>query len=313
MSLGRIARFVEGWWLDDAELEPLAACRIMLGVAFFGFYAQMAPSHDLLWGPEGIVRYSNQPDAPLWLQLHAGWLLAATLVGSAGLTLGLLTRPMILLLLAGHLGHSTQTLHFSWGWVLVAPVLLVYLFLSRSHHLWSLDAYIRRRRRPDAPWPRVAPAWPMRLFQVNAIAIYLAAAWHRIDDGAWLRGEMVFEAIAAGPFTRAPGLDVHLLPYKGWLEAICWYTWLVELAGPIFLWFRRTRPYMALLLITVHLGLELGAFVGAWQFMATAVLMTCLEPAWLRTVFEWPARRLGRPAKPSAGSVAGETVTGEAA
>lgn len=299
MSLARIPRFIEGWWLDDAELEPLAACRIVLGLAFFTFYLQMAPSHDLMWGVDGIVRHSHDPATPHWLQAHAGWMLGATLVGSAGLFLGLLTRPMILLLLAGHLGHTVQTLDFSWGWTLVSPVLLVYLLLSRSHHLWSLDGYIRRRRRPDAPWPRVAPAWPMRLFQINAIAIYLAAAWHRIDDGAWLRGEMVFEAIAAGPFTRAPGLDVYLWPYKGWVEAICWYTWIVELIGPVFLWFQRTRPYMALLLVTVHLGLEMGAFVGAWQYMATAILLTCMKPSWLRLVFEWPARRFGSAPLPS--------------
>jgi len=287
---------IERWYLDDAPLEPLAACRIGLGLAFVWFYATMAPSHDLMWGPEGMIRYGFDPGAPHWLQVHARWLLTGVLVGASGLALGLLTRPMAILLLACHMGHTVQTQHFTWGWGMVAPVLVIYLFFSRSHHLWSLDALIRRRRRPDAPWARTAPAWPLRLLQINAIAIYLAAAWHRIDDGAWLRGEMVFEAIATHVFTRAPGLDVHLLPYKGWLEALCWYTWIVELVAPVFLWFRRTQPWMALLLFSVHIGLELGAFVGVWQLMMLAVLTTFLKPTWLRTIFEWPARRFGRAA-----------------
>ncbi len=286
--LRRLAARTEGWFFDDVPVEPLAACRIALGLSLFYFYAQMAPSHALMFGPEGLVRYAFDSAEPHWLQRHAGWLLGGALVGSAGLALGLLTRLSGLIFVAAHIGHTAQTTHFTWGWSLVAPVLVLYLVASGSHRRWSLDAHL---------WGSTArrvTAWPLRLLQLNTAAIYIAAAWHRIDDGAWLRGEMVFEAVACDLYTRAPGLDVHLVPYSGVLEALCWYTWIVELAAPLLLWPRRTRVPITLALFSVHIGLELGAAVGIWQFMMMSLLLCFLPPRWLDRIFGWPGRLVAR-------------------
>ncbi|MEZ4437315.1 MAG: hypothetical protein R3F65_33395, partial [bacterium] len=73
-----------------------------------------------------------------------------------------------------------------------------------------------------------------------------------------------------------------------------------------------TRRWMALLLMTVHLGLELTALVGAWQLMMLSVLLTFLPPRWLRRVFGWPARLARRPDDPTPGApriAAGGSVT----
>lgn len=281
MIARRMGAAVERWFLADAPIEPLAACRIALGLTLFGYFLLVAPSHALVWGADGIVRHTIASEAADPRQVWSGLLLGGALVGSAGIALGLFTRAACVVFLAAHLGHTSQIVHFTWGWAMVAPVLVGYLLVSRSHHRWSLDAW----RRGEAA--RVAPAWPLRLFQVNAVAIYLAAAWHRIDDGGWLRGEMVFEAITATAFSRAPGLDAHLMPWRGALEVLCWITWVVELAAPFLLWFRRTRPWIAVALIGVHLGLEVSAFVGAWQLMMVSVLLTCLPARWLRAVAGW--------------------------
>lgn len=298
MSARRVILAVERWFLADAPLEPLAACRIGLGLTCFGFYLLVAPSHALVWGADGILRHTLSPAAPDVRQVWSWLLLAGALVGSAGIALGLFTRVSGVVFIAAHLAHTTQTVQFTWGWSLVAPVLVGYLLVSGSHRMWSLDA----RRRGERV--RVAPAWPLRLFQVNAVAIYLAAAWHRVDDIGWLRGEMVFEALTVTVFSRAPGISAYLMPWRGVLEVVCWITWLVELAAPILLWFRRTRPWIALALMAVHLGLEVSAFVGAWQLMMMSVLLTCLPARWLRAVAGWrPWRGAGSGRRPGADGI----------
>ncbi len=54
--------------------------------------------------------------------------------------------------------------------------------------------------------------------------------------------------------------------------------------APFLLWIPRTRLVVTLSLMTMHLGLELGASVGWWQPMMLMMLVVFLPPSWSERV-----------------------------
>ena len=174
---------------------------------------------------------------------------------------------------------STFYVH-SWGWSTVMPVLLFLLAISPARNAWSVDAWIAARR--GRPLPMVAPRWTLRLLQVHVMVVYISASWHRFDDPGWINGEMVYAAVANSMYTRLPYLDPQ--PYKALFVVLTYATEVIEVVSPFFLWIRRTRIPVAIGLILVHLGLELSATIGYWQFMMMALLWVFLPVSWAERV-----------------------------
>lgn len=262
-------------------VHPVALGRILLGATLAFQYAVLLPDAEVMFGPDGLLRYTMHPTGEVPFH-HARYalILWAALLGSVGLCLGLLTRLSAVVLLLAHMQLIADGTWWSWGWSRTAPVFVIYLALANAGARVSLDARIRRWRRPEQPPVETLSGWAVRLMMLHVCCIYLAAAWHRIDDNAWMRGEMVYEALTVSLFTRFPDLD--FLRIKTLLWVACWYTLVVELAAPLLLAWRRTRTVFALLLLSVHVGLELGASVGMWQFMMCSALMLFLPDRWCR-------------------------------
>ena len=74
----------------------------------------------------------------------------------------------------------------------IASHLLVLISLSPAGTLWSVDAWLERRRHPhhDVLPPRVA-IWPMRLMQILFAHIYFGAAITKIQTASFFSGEQM--------------------------------------------------------------------------------------------------------------------------
>ena len=107
---------------------------------------------------------------------------------------------------------------------------------------WSVDNLLHRKRHGHVPVVSSADAWAVRLIQIQLTMIYVSTAWEKLNGEAWLDGTALYYASRLDDlFGRGP---VPSILFNS-LVAMKWMTWavlFVEVALPIALWFRETRP-----------------------------------------------------------------------
>lgn len=289
-KLRRGALAVQSWYFDPAPVAPLVVCRMGLGLIMVLAYAFYWPHVEPVFGARGLSAYLG--DGTALIHRHTWWVYWTLIVAASAFTVGLLTPVAGMVTIACHLSFLEATRLHTWGWAPTVPAFLFYTSISPawarcSVDRWILDRVRRKRGKPAVEMNR-APAWPMRLMQVHIAATYVGAAWHRIHDGAWWRGEMVYEALTFTFFARFPDLDWFAM--RPVLALACWAVWLLELSAPLLLWVPRTRVVWALGLMAMHAGLELTATIGWWQYMMMVVLFVFLPADWSEAIVGKVAR-----------------------
>lgn len=273
--------------------------RAVFGLSAVFYYLRLLPNVQVFFGPEGVGGYRTAerwPTFPLAitegfehfdLLRHVAspgpvWVLYGALL-CAGLlfAVGLLTRPMGLLLAALHVVFAARQPYLTMGWAQLYPAFVVYLALAPSGQDWSVDAWLARRKDPAFRAPETLTPWALRLLQVHVIAMYAMAGWPRFVAGAWLHGETVLHAAADTRFGRW-GLDWHAL--QPLLAVATYYALFIEPAATLLLPLRATRRWCALGLLALHLGIELVADVGMWQFMMAGAVCAFLPDEWFRWI-----------------------------
>jgi hypothetical protein len=152
----------------------------------------------------------------------------------------------------------------------VATVLLFCLLWAPTGQVWSLDA----RWRKGAPQP--APAWPLWLMRVQIAIIYLSSGLHKFAYPMWRDGSAVHWALNLNAFHRFPWpWPASLAPLEAFLT---WSTLAFELTFWVFVLFRRTRPWILLAGIGLHLGLFLSLELGPFSPLMIASYLCYLAP-----------------------------------
>ncbi|MCB0403714.1 MAG: HTTM domain-containing protein, partial [Bdellovibrionales bacterium] len=125
---------------------------------------------------------------------------------------------------------------------------------------------------------------PLRLIQLHVCAMYVAAAWQRLDDPNWLGGSMVFAAMTNIIFSRLPNIDWHQ-----WKNALAFFTYaalILEVAAPILLWRKKWGLWCVVGLVAMHAGLELFTMTGYWQYMMSLMLVCFLPDSFSKKALE---------------------------
>ena len=226
---------------------------------------------------------------------------------SACCALGAWTRASgiaLLLLYAMFFARNPFAFGGSWAWMFKA--FLLYTILATSGRHLSIDAWRRCARSGEtgeaapsgeaAPNCEAAPNWlgpaiPLRLLQMHICTVYAAAAWERLFDPGWQRGEMIFAALTDEWFGRYP---VDWFPLVGVLRVLTYSAFALELLAPFLLW-SPLRRWCVVALIGMHISLELLSNLGWWQYQMISVLPVFLPTLWLAPIVD--RRRRGRPSK----------------
>jgi Vitamin K-dependent gamma-carboxylase len=290
---------LERFFFEPIVFRGLFVMRAAFGLIAAFYYLRLAPYLQVFFGPNGVggyataqrwptfpiaateglenfevLRHVSEPGA-VWA-LWGALLLAATLFA-----VGLFTRPAGLVLAALHMIFAAHQPSLMAGWAKLYPTFVLYLALAPSGRAWSADAWLRTRKNAGLLACEAFKPWAVRLLQVHVIAMYATAGWPRLRAQAWLHGETVLHAVADTRFGRW-GLEWHGL--QPLLAVATYYALAIEPAATLFLPFRATRRWCALGLITLHLGIELLADTGMWQFMMSAAVLAFLPDAWFRWI-----------------------------
>jgi hypothetical protein len=295
----RILGALHAWFYTPRPVHSLALARVFIGATMFIGYILYLPDLDWYFGEGGVADVFGTYKGGFELIHTWLWPLYGLLLLSALLFMVGLATPWAGLCLAACQAIFAQGgIYHTWGWFTVIAWFVLYIALAGSGRWLSVDAWLAKRR--GQPLSPLAEPWALRLLEVHVCTIYLAAAWHRVDDAAWVRGELVYEAVINSWFSRVPHLDLRAL--RPLLQLITWATELLEALAPVAFWLPWTRRVWIYALIVFHIGLHLGASVGMWQPMMVSALTAMIAPAEAERCLRLLCARLGLP-EPNYGQV----------
>jgi hypothetical protein len=285
-------RRFESFWHEPIRRERLDAVRICVAIALLSdVLIQYVPHLAFGFGPTGT--------APAGVNdhyvLHAWrWpmMLFPETMGWIWALLGLWVTALILMLV----GYRTR-------WAIAAVWLLTFCFLAHNPNIrnggddtlqvvlfllmlapcgrsLSLDA----RGLTDNRW---APAWPVRLIQLQLCAIYLTTGLAKLRGGMWWDGSSMYYVFNDVTLTR---WSYAQLPVPYWITVILTYltVWWEVLFLPLMLW-KRTRVVILLMGLAMHIGVFISLEVGWFSIYTMAMYAAWIPDSW------WAARDKSTP------------------
>ncbi len=268
--------FFEGFFLRPHRGEPLAALRIVLGLAMLTEAARVYPYLGDLYGQYGLFQADlmerlTGAALPGWLlklgmgpesflPLLRGFFLAY-LASAVFFTLGLFTRTATVLVWLSQMILVNCGAFSSYG---VDRYFVNFAFLMiffPAGNVWSLDR-LRARRPAEA---LAACRIGLRLLQLFLLIAYVDAGLSKAHGADWWSGEALWRALNQPEFRRADFLWLAAVP---WLPRILGVgTFLAEALYCVGVWIPRLGVLWVLAMIGMHLGI--AAFMGLTLFGCT--------------------------------------------
>ena len=180
---------------------------------------------------------------------------------------------------------------------------LIYMPLGRC---WSVDAAVWRwaANRPLTAIPPLtpgpsparedgsnafaAPGWGLRLLQIQMCVSLLAAGLWKLSGASWLDGTALYYVARLDDyFGRLP---MPTWPFDlPWAVALMtWSVVVVEVLGPILLWFKETRRGALAAIVLFHLANEWTMHLFLFHWVMLCGWMAFLSPedfAWVGRLF----------------------------
>ena len=279
------------FWFEPVPVEIFAVLRIAFGVLGLITLAGQLPIATF-WASDGILQVPRPGDtrdtiANLGLAGIAGELLFWTFaLALLGMTVGLASRVMVAVaLLAAHTQTLWGRLHLSRANA-VLVVMLFCLLWAKTGAVWSVDAWLERRRSGANRQLKLAPVLPLRLIQFQIALLYFNSGLWKIYDSSWRDGTALYWAVTNNVFQRFP----FALPLvnDASLTALTYLTVFWEISFPFLLLHRWTRRAAILIGVMVHIGIMVMMEVGPFSPLMLAAYIAFIDP---HRVAQWNTRR----------------------
>jgi hypothetical protein len=251
--------FLGRYFFSSLPSRPLRIMRVVCGAAMFVHYVRVAPVFLDLFSPKnmGSSPLFRIPSADFYY--HA--LLALILVSASAVMLGWRTRWSLAALFLGQTATTYLDPAAFWGWGFIIRHFLFFLWLSEP---WSKEEF--------------APSWTWRIFQIQISFIYFVAQLNRWGNPDWLGGEAIFRTLLDGDYSRWMNVDWAI--YREALRPLGHFGFVLEWAGASLLFLGPLQSPVALILMSMHAGLELAAIVQVWQPLMITALLFFMPPGW---------------------------------
>lgn len=277
---------VSAWdrfWFTPVETSTLGLLRIAVGIIVVGWTLALAPSLYAFYSPDGILPGYPEYEGTL------AWGLLEWFPGNAAVTiiyLALLLAAICLLV-----GFATRiaavitficmvTFAHRNPWVLNSGDLLVqllvfYVMLAPAGESLSVDRWLK----PDRPFwefPQRA-IWPLRLVQVQISIVYIAAVWDKLRGATWNDGTAVSYALRIEDLDRFP-VPAFVTDSLILANFLTFGTLAIEFALAVLVWNRVLRPWVLLLGVSLHLGIDYGVRVGFFSWAILVAYVAFIPP-----------------------------------
>lgn len=281
---------VDKWndfWFKPEATTPLAIVRIAYGLVMTGWTISLLPGLMAFFSRDGISpevpAYDRSEEEGLWTifalfpsdaALVTAWVVL--LVAAIFLTLGLFSRlsALVVFVLVMSLQRRTA-LVFNAGDGLLR-IIGLYLALAPCGASLSLDRLRKSGREAFWQFPLRAPV-VIRLLQIQISIIYISTVWAKVRGGTWNDGTAVIYSLSLDDLSRFPAPD-FVLESAVLANLATWSVLAIELAIGVLVWNRTLRPYLLLVGVGMHLGVDIGLRVGFFSYAMFVVYLAFLPP-----------------------------------
>ena len=270
------------FWFEPEATSSLELFRIAFGILAFAWTATLLPNLFAFYGQDGIlpeIPYGTGGDWGVLEVSNSSILLVtvfvATLIAALAVTLGFHTRIAAIVLWIGIVSLEQRNVPVTNSGDGVVRSLAFLLVLTPAGTALSLD---RLRAAPGRFWefPARAP-WAIRLIQIQISIGYLFSVTSKFSTDPWRDGTAVSYALRIDDVHRlaTPAFITHSTT----ITALLTYgTMLIELSLAVLIWNRRLRPWVLLLGVSLHLGIDSSIMVGFFSYAMLASYLCFIPP-----------------------------------
>jgi Vitamin K-dependent gamma-carboxylase len=279
-------RFTAAWnrfWFTEIPTSTFALFRIAFGILTFCWALSLAPSVFAFYSRDGVLPirpdYNSNFDWSIF-DIFPGDLAVAIVyfllyIAALMLIVGFRTRLAAFVVFVCLISFGRRN-----PWVLNSGDLLVfvlsfYAMLMPSGEGFSVDRWLRDR---SHFWEFGTRAiWPLRLVQIQVSVLYVAAVWAKVRGTTWNDGTAVSYAFRMEDLERfpVPGFVTDTVLIANFLT---YGTLAVELALGILVWNRVLRPWVLLLGVGLHLGIDYTTRVGFFSWAVLVAYIAFIPP-----------------------------------
>jgi uncharacterized membrane protein YphA (DoxX/SURF4 family) len=292
-SLLRAERWLTG---EKHSLYGVSVTRMILGFIVWSQLAVNWPDRHYTWGDgtdwTGSVRQAKS--WPWFFGLFgqtdgAGFDAVYLLTIAAGLLLmlGLFTRLAAVLTLVLWMSLYVTNPFVGSGGDAVLRMVLLYLCLTDSGRIWSLDAL----RSAGKTSRSVVPTWvsttvhnlALVLIIHQVVMVYVGSAFWKLQGPLWKDGTAVYYPLQTEAFSPWGDLLQPIITWAPFVVGGSYTALLVQLFFPVLLLYRPSR-FVALIAITgMHLGI--GVLMGILYFSLVMIAVDMIlvsDHSWRR-------------------------------
>jgi len=279
----------ERFWFEPVSSSSFALFRIAFGVLVVLWTLSLGPSLFEFYSKNGIL---PQPDLGegAWsiLTVFESDLAIAVVyfvlfVAAVCLTFGFKTRLAAFVVFFCLVSLTRRNEWILNSGDLFVRVLSFYMLFLPAAVAVSVDRWLRAR---DNFWNAPAkPVWPLRLVQIQVSVLYVTAAWDKVRGTTWNDGTAVSYAFRIGDLARfpMPGFITDSLLVS---NVLTFGTLGIELAVGILVWSRTLRPWVLLLGVALHLGIDYAVRVGFFSYVVFVAYLAFIPPEIVERWFE---------------------------
>jgi predicted DCC family thiol-disulfide oxidoreductase YuxK len=217
----------------------------------------------------------------------------------AALTVGWRTSWVKWVVLIGHISYDNRNPFLTYGVHAILACLLLIMCFAPIGRALSLDrvreVWTAKRKKLDAYPPAFTSPWAFactRLMQIQMAVLFFFSGAYKLRGDEWWTGDAVWRVFAFEEYYNSFILD--LLASQYWLVNVATYgTVLIELAYPFLIWQRRTRPYMLVAAIFLHLEFAFLMNLYFFSFVMIMGHMSFLRWSWLARLGAWWKHKIG--------------------
>lgn len=280
--MNKIFSRISNAFFTPASPESLAFFRIAVSAFALVQLFVLLPDWMWLYGPKGLLPWqisdalstSNTPSllvvanllAPLHISADATVYIVTTtyLLSLIGLLAGFKARLMGVLAWLMHIILNTTGHFTAYGVETFLHIALFYCMVLPVGYRWSIDA--RKQQKEIAPY---LITLSVRLIQLHLCIMYFACGIEKAMGAQWWNGEAVWMALQQDQFHQVDTGWMTQMPIIP--KLLCWGTLLVETLYPFAIFYKRTKKFWLISIISMHAFI--AVFLGLELFGALMILL----------------------------------------